>query len=690
MGKTLVIVESPAKSKTIEKFLGNEYTVTASMGHLRDLPKSQFGVDTEKKYKPMYINIPGKGELIRKLKQQAQNADRILLATDPDREGEAIAWHLAHILNIDVHAACRVEFHEITKGAITEAIKHPRKIDLNRVDAQQTRRILDRIVGYKLSPLLWSKVQRGLSAGRVQTVAVKIICDREHEYQNFVPQEYWTFSVMLAKTAKQKPFKADLLKYKDKKLNVSTEQEARNIVDKITKAEKYIVSDVDKKEKKRKASPPFTTSSLQQEAVRKLGFTTKKTMMLAQQLYEGLDLGDFGTVGLITYMRTDSTRISKQAQDEAKEFIIDNYGKPYYPSKANVYSGKSSAQDAHEAIRPSDVRKTPETIEQYLTKDQFRLYKIIWTRFISSQMSNARFDNTEISIKAEELLFKLNGSKLIFPGFLLLDGKKDTGKDVVLPDFEVGNELHLKEVPPPEQHFTEPPPRYNEATLVKALEEEGIGRPSTYSPIIQTILDRGYVKRDEKKIIPTELGFLVIDLLTGYFKEIVDEKFTANLEDSLDAIADGKAKLPDVLDGFYGPFIEHLQNAQTDISKVSIKPVVSDVPCDKCGKMMVIKNSRYGQFLACPGYPACKNTKPIITYIDNPCPICGGKVGEFKTKRGRKFYKCTTDNCEFLNWNKPATVKCPDCGSYMLEKTNKGKQEILLCSNSKCAKEIKK
>ncbi len=690
MGKTLVIVESPAKSKTIEKFLGSDYMVTASMGHLRDLPKSQFGVNVDKNYQPMYINIPGKGDLIKKLKQQAKGASDILLATDPDREGEAIAWHLAHILNIDAKTPCRVEFNEITKAAIVEAIKHPRSIDINRVDAQQTRRILDRIVGYKLSPLLWSKVQRGLSAGRVQTVAVKIICDREQEHQQFVPEEYWSFSVLLSKQPKQKPFKADLLKYKNKKPEINNAQAAADLVAEMGNVSQYMVESVDKKEKKRKAQAAFTTSSLQQEAVRKLGFTTKKTMMLAQQLYEGLELGELGTAGLITYMRTDSVRISKQAQEEAKEYIVSNYGKQYYPAKPNVYAGKGSAQDAHEAIRPSDVNKTPEMVERYLGKDQFKLYKLIWNRFVASQMSNAVFDSTEIGIKADDFFFKINGSKLIFQGFLLLEGKKELEKDTVLPELEVGQKLFLKEIPDPEQHFTEPPPRYNEATLVKALEDEGIGRPSTYAPIIQTILDRGYVKREEKKIIPTDLGFLIVDLLSKHFKEIVDKKFTAHLENSLDNIAEDKANLVDILDGFYKPFVKHLSSAEKEISKVEIKPVVSDVPCDKCGTMMVIKTGKYGQFLACPNYPDCKTTKPIIKYIATPCPLCQGKVGEFKTKKGRRFYKCTNDQCEFMNWNMPSTQTCPECGNYMLEKTNKGKQEVLICSNTACGKEIKK
>ena len=690
MGKTLVIVESPAKSKTIEKFLGKDYMVAASMGHLRDLPKSQFGVDVKNNYEPRYINISGKSDLIKKLKALAAESDKVLLATDPDREGEAIAWHLAHILGLDDKKSCRVEFNEITKNAITEAIKHPRKIDLHRVDAQQTRRILDRIVGYKLSPLLWKKVRRGLSAGRVQTVAVKIICDREREFLNFVPKEYWSFSVLLSKEDKQKGFVADLQKYKDKKVSVESKEQADELIEKLKKVSGYDVSKVERKEKKRKSPPPFTTSSLQQEAVRKLGFTTKKTMMVAQQLYEGLDLGEYGSVGLITYMRTDSLRISTQAVDDSKEFILDKFGKAYYPAKPNVYSSKNNAQDAHEAIRPSDVQKTPDELERYLNKDQYRLYKLIWERFLASQMMPAVFDSTEVTIKADDFTFKSNGSKLIFSGFLILDSKKDLDKDTLLPDLEVGNKLKLKEIKPAEQHFTEPPPRYNEATLVKALEELGIGRPSTYSPIIQTILDRGYVKREEKKIIPTDLGFIIVELLGSHFQDIIDENFTASLEGRLDGIAEGKDNLVHVLDDFYNPFTKLLNEAEKDIHKIEIKPEVSKEVCDKCGALMVVKSSRYGNFLACPNYPTCKNTKPIINYIDNPCPICGGKVGEFKTKKGRKFYKCTKEGCSFINWNKPSIKKCATCGSYMVEKTNKSKQEILVCSNEECGKEINK
>lgn len=689
MGKTLLIVESPAKSKTIEKFLGKNYAVAASMGHLRDLPKSQFGVDVENDYTPKYINIRGKGDLIKKLKTQAKQADKIFLATDPDREGEAIAWHLAHIFNIDTEQICRVEFNEITKNAIQQAIKQPKKIDLDKVNAQQTRRILDRIVGYKLSPLLWRKVKRGLSAGRVQSVAVKIICEREQEYLNFKPQEYWTFTVSLSKNDKSKEFTAELVKIKDKKLHIDNQGAAEKIVAELKNIDKYLVENIEKKEKRRKPAAPFTTSSLQQEAVRKLGFTTKKTMMLAQQLYEGLAIGKSGHMGLITYMRTDSTRISSQAQAEAKEYITSVFGAEYYPSKANVYVGKSAAQDAHEAIRPSDVTKTPDLIENYLTKDQYKLYKLIWQRFLASQMAPAISDSTALTIRAQDYLFKSNGSKLKFMGFLVLDSKRDLDKDVILPELEVENLLKLRSVPEPVQHFTEPPPRYNEATLVKELEELGVGRPSTYSPTIQTIIDRGYVRREDKKIVPTELGILVMDLLKTYFKDIVDVNFSAKLEENLDNIAEGKADLIHVLDEFYRPFAEKLEYAEQEIGKVEIQPIVSDVQCEKCGKMMVVKQSRYGSFLACPGYPECKNTKPIINYIDVPCPLCQERVGEFKTKKGRRFYKCTSQTgCEFMSWNKPSGEKCPDCGSYMTEKIDKARRTVVVCANDKCNKEI--
>ena len=684
-----MIVESPAKSKTIEKFLGKNYSVAASMGHLRDLPKSQFGVDVENDYMPKYINIRGKGDLIKKLKTQAKNADKIFLATDPDREGEAIAWHLAHIFNIDTNEICRVEFNEITKNAIQQAIKQPKKIDLDKVNAQQTRRILDRIVGYKLSPLLWRKVKRGLSAGRVQSVAVKIICQREQEYLDFKPQEYWTFAVSLSKTEKSKEFTAELTKYKNKKINIDNQKAAEKIIADLKKMDKYLVETVEKKEKRRKPVAPFTTSSLQQDAVRKLGFTTKKTMMLAQQLYEGLAIGKSGHVGLITYMRTDSTRISTQAQAEAKDYILSNFGPEYAPAKANVYMGKSAAQDAHEAIRPSDVTKSPEVIENYLTKDQFKLYKLIWQRFLASQMTAAISDSTSLTIKAKDYTFKSNGSKLKFPGFLILDNKRDLDKDVILPELEAEELLKLREIPEPIQHFTEAPPRYNEATLVKELEELGIGRPSTYSPTIQTIIDRGYVRREEKKIIPTELGILVMDLLNTYFKDIVDVNFSAKLEENLDSIAEGKADLIEVLDEFYRPFAVELEYAEQEIGKIEIKPIVSDVPCEKCGKMLVVKQSRYGSFLACPGYPECKNTKPIINYIEATCPLCQERIGEFKTKKGRKFYKCTSkEGCEFMSWNKPSMEKCPDCNSYMTEKMDKARRTVLVCANEKCSKEI--
>lgn len=689
MGKTLLIVESPAKSKTIEKFLGKNYAVAASMGHLRDLPKSQFGVDVDNNYTPKYINIRGKGDLIKKLKSQAKQADKIFLATDPDREGEAIAWHLAHIFNLDVEQVCRVEFNEITKNAIQQAIKQPKKIDIDKVNAQQTRRILDRIVGYKLSPLLWRKVKRGLSAGRVQSVAVKIICEREEEYLNFKPQEYWTFAVSLSKTEKSKEFAADLLKYCDKKINIDNQKAAEELVAKLNKIDQYVVETVEKKEKRRKPVAPFTTSSLQQEAVRKLGFTTKKTMMLAQQLYEGLAIGKSGHMGLITYMRTDSTRISTQAQAEAKEYILANFGAEYYPTKANIYAGKGNAQDAHEAIRPSDVTKSPETIEMYLTKDQFKLYKLIWQRFLASQMAPAVSDSTALTIKADEFTFKTNGSKLKFLGFLVLDSKRDLDKDLILPELSEGEVLKLRDIPEPVQHFTEPPPRYNEATLVKELEELGVGRPSTYSPTIQTIIDRGYVRREDKKIVPTELGILVMDLLKSYFQDIVNVNFSAQLEASLDNIAEGKADLIEVLDEFYRPFAERLEHAEQEIGKIEIQPIVSDVQCEKCGKMMVVKQSRYGSFLACPGYPECKNTKPIINYIDVACPLCQERVGEFKTKKGRKFYKCTSKaECEFMSWNKPSQEKCPECGSYMTEKLDKARRTVLVCANEKCNKEI--
>ncbi len=693
MGKVLVIVESPTKSKTIEKFLGKNYLVKASMGHLRDLPKSQFGVDTEKEYQPKYINIRNKGVLIKELKSLAKKADKVLLATDPDREGEAIAWHLAFLLGIEEDQPCRVVFNEITKNAIQQAIKTPRKIDHDMVDAQQTRRILDRMVGYKLSPLLWRKIRKGLSAGRVQSVAVKLICDREKEIQAFVPEEYWTISVNLRAKAKEAAFSAELVKLNGKKLKITNGQQAKKLEKQLSNAQ-YKVLDVVLKERKRNPAAPYTTSNMQQDAVRKLGFTTKKTMMVAQQLYEGINLGQAGAVGLITYMRTDSVRISETAQQEAKIYIENKYGKNYCPAKYPVYSTKKNAQDAHEAIRPSDIIKSPDSMKEYLTRDQLRLYTMIWQRFLASQMSSAVFDTTTVDISAGELELRSSGSILKFDGFLAVYDKKNDDekeKEVFIPQLKKEQDLLLDKVLPAQQHFTEPSPRYTEATLVKKLEENGIGRPSTYAPIINTILERHYVEKEDKKFVPTELGILVIQMLEDYFKTIVDVDFSANMEKSLDDIAEGEADKTKVLDAFYLPFAQTLSEAESKIGTVEIAPEVTDIKCEKCGRFMVIKQGRFGSFIACPGFPECRNAKPILKKIGVKCPLCEGEVVERKSKRGRKFFGCEKyPECAFVTWDKPTEQRCEKCSGVLVEQQERSGKVSLKCVNENCVDGKKK
>ncbi|SMC66925.1 type I DNA topoisomerase [Sporomusa malonica] len=696
MSKALVVVESPAKAKTIEKFLGKNYTVKASMGHLRDLPKSQFGVNIEHGFEPKYINIRGKGELIKSLKEAAKNADTVYLATDPDREGEAIAWHLAHILNIPENTTCRIEFNEITKPAIQQAVKKPRPINLPRVYAQQARRILDRIVGYKLSPLLWRKVRKGLSAGRVQSVAVRLICDREKEIQAFIPEEYWTIIAKLKEKTNSKVFDAALVSVDGKKLNVTNEVQAEDIVGELNQAE-YVVSDVKKRERKRNPYPPFTTSSLQQEASRKLGFTSRKTMMVAQQLYEGLDIGRAGQVGLITYMRTDSTRVSETAQQEAKTYIENKFGLDYLPDKPPVYANKKS-QDAHEAVRPTTLDLPPDAISKNLAKDQLKLYTLIWERFIASQMTPAVYDTLTIEITAGRYKLKATGSQLKFPGFLAaFSGVIGKGKEVEEnADSDLDNETSLPVLTPgqvlklykidPKQHFTEPPPRYTEASLVKVLEEKGIGRPSTYAPTIETIVDRGYVERIDKKFQPTELGFVVLDLLKQYFDRIVDVEFTAGMEDKLDDIAEGDASWLGVLEQFYDPFAKELTFAEEAIGHVELPVEVSDTPCENCGQMMVVKQGRYGNFLACPGFPACRNTKPILKDTGVKCPKCSGAIVERQTKRRRVFYGCENyPECDFNTWDMPLKDNCQVCGAFMIRHKYKNGGVATVCSNEACS-----
>ncbi len=660
MTDKLIIVESPAKANTIKKFLGGNTKVVASMGHIRDLPKSKLGVD-EKTFEPQYINIRGKGDLIKSLKKDAKNAKKIYLATDPDREGEAIAWHLAYILGINPDEICRVTFNEITKEAVKNAIKEPRKIDMDLTDAQQARRVLDRIVGYKISPVLWKKVQKGLSAGRVQSVAVRLIVEREEEIENFVPEEYWNIYAHLKDQKSRKTFQAKFYGKDNKKVDIHSEKEVNEILEKIENA-KYIVEEVKKGEKKRTPAPPFTTSTMQQEASRKLGFAIKKTMSVAQGLYEGVKIPEKGTVGLITYMRTDSTRISEEARKWAKEYIENEYGKEYYENR--YYRTKSEAQDAHEAIRPTYVELSPEKIKSSLTTDQYKLYRLIYNRFIASQMAAAVYDTIAVKILAEGYNFRANGQSIKFKGFMTLyvetadfEEKEEFEK---IPPLVEGQELK-KEKLETKQSFTEPPPRYTEASLVKTLEEKGIGRPSTYSPTITTILARRYIEKIQKQLHPTELGRIVNKLLVENFPAVINVEFTAEMEEQFDKIAEGKEEWKKVIKDFYGPFEQVVEKVEKELEHVKLEYEVSDVPCEKCGRMMVIKYGKYGKFLACPGYPECQNAKPLIETIDEPCPKCGGKVQIRKTKKRRNYYICENnpEKCDYISWNKPGTENKP-------------------------------
>ena len=655
MADKLIIVESPAKANTIKKFLGGSTKVVASMGHIRDLPKSKLGINIDKNFEPEYINIRGKGDLIKSLKKDALSSKKIYLATDPDREGEAIAWHLAHILDIPEDSICRVTFNEITKETVQESMKHPRKIDMNLTNAQQARRVLDRIVGYKISPLLWKKVKRGLSAGRVQSVAVKLICDREEEIENFKPEEYWNIYVTLKQNKTKKEFEAFFYGKDGKKQEINSKEEVDEILKNI-KGAKYIVEDIKKSEKKRTPAPPFTTSTMQQEASRKLGFTLKKTMSIAQGLYEGVNVPQKGIVGLITYMRTDSTRISDEARSAAKRHITKVYGEDYYENR--FYKTKEDAQDAHEAIRPTYIELEPDYIKDSLTTDQYKLYKLIYNRFIASQMSQAIYDTVSVNIKANDYTFKANGQTLKFKGFMVLyvegeDDKKDE-KDVSIPELILNEELKEEKIEP-KQSFTQPPARYTEASLVKALEEKGIGRPSTYSPTITTILERRYIEKEQKQLLPTELGKVVNKLLIENFPDVINVEFTANIEEKFDEVAEGNEEWKKVIKDFYLPFSVTLEKVEKELEHVKLEDEVSDVQCEKCGRMMVYKFGRFGRFLACPGYPECKNAKPIIETIDVPCPVCGAKVQVKKTKRRRSFYICENnpETCNYISWNKP-------------------------------------
>ena len=655
MPDKLIIVESPAKANTIKKFLGGSTKVVASMGHIRDLPKSKLGIDIEHDFEPEYINIRGKGDLIKSLKKDAKNAKKVYLATDPDREGEAIAWHLAHILEIPEDSVCRVTFNEITKETVKESIKKPRKIDMNLTDAQQARRVLDRIVGYKISPVLWKKVRRGLSAGRVQSVAVKLIVDREEEIEKFVPEEYWNIYAVLLDEKSNKTFIAKLYGKDEKKVEVHSKEEVDFILKQIHQG-KYIVTSVKKGEKKRTPAPPFTTSTMQQEASRKLGFTLKKTMSIAQGLYEGVHVGEKGTVGLITYMRTDSTRISEEARQAAKKQIVQEFGENYYENR--YYKTKQSAQDAHECIRPTYIDLVPENIKEYLSNDQYKLYRLIYHRFLASQMAAAVFDTVSASIDVNSYCFRTSGQTLKFKGFMTLyvetEEQHQEEEDTSVPDLQEGQEV-IKQKLETKQSFTEPPPRYTEASLVKALEEKGIGRPSTYSPTITTILERHYIEKEQKQLVPTDLGKVVNKLLTENFTDIINVEFTAKIEEEFDEVAEGKENWKQVIRQFYEPFEKQVEKVEKELEHVELVEEVSDVPCDKCGRMMVVKYGRYGKFLACPGYPECKNAKPLVETIDEPCPKCGGKIQIRKSKKKRKFYICENNpaTCDYISWNKP-------------------------------------
>ncbi len=691
----LIIVESPGKLKSIGKFLGKGYKVEASLGHVRDLPKSQFGIDIENNFEPKYIPIRGKGEIISKLKKEAKEAESVYLATDPDREGEAISWHLANLLNLDDEADIRITFNEITENAVLNAIKSPRKIDMDLVDAQQARRVLDRIVGYKISPILWQKVRKGLSAGRVQSVAVRLITDREEEIENFIPEEYWIINALLTKKDKKSTLKAKFYGTEKGKIELKDKESTDKILNDITGKE-FVVKSVKKGQRIKNPFPPFITSTLQQDASKKLGFTTKRTMAVAQQLYEGVEIKGKGSAGLITYMRTDSTRISNEAIEEARRFIGNKFGKEYLPKTARVYKTKASAQDAHEAIRPVSVLIEPEMIKDSLNKDQYKLYKLIWERFVASQMSQAVFDTLNVDIKVSDYIFKASGSHLKFEGYKRVYNEEQNESNIKngekeeidenyldLPEVAEGEILLLKKLEP-EQHFTQPPQRYTEASLVKALEEKGIGRPSTYAPIISTITARDYVARDGKFLIPTELGKIVTNLLKLYFKTIVDEEFTALMEKQLDNIEEGKEEWVKVVRNFYKDFETLLIEAEKKMDHIKVPDPVTDVICEKCGKNMVIKTGRYGKFLACPGFPECKNTKPIVEESGAICPECGGKILVRRTKKNKKYYGCENyPKCNFMTWNKPFKENCPQCGSFMIEK-RVGKKLKAVCSNDKC------
>jgi len=688
--KKLVIVESPAKAKTIEKFLGRGYKVEASQGHVRDLPKSQLGVDAEHDFEMKYITIRGRGDILARIKKEAKAASRVYLATDPDREGEAISWHLAQTLGLDPEKPCRIEFHEITKKAVKEALEHPRAIDMNRVDAQQARRALDRLVGYKISPLLWAKVKKGLSAGRVQSVATRMVVEREQEIEAFIPEEYWDVTGSFrAQNVKGKSMacQAKLVSLNGKKAAIHNEEEAQAAKREILQAS-FSVQSAKVSEKLKRPQPPFTTSSLQQEASRKLNFSTAKTMQVVQQLYEGIDLGKAGTVGLVTYIRTDSVRVAQEAVEAARGFICEQYGNEYCPETPNQYKGRKNAQDAHEAIRPTYMEYTPESVKAHLTREQYHLYRLIFHRFLSSQMKPAVFQTLTADLTGQSCVLRYYGEHMVFAGYraVYVESTDDEQElpESILPVLEENKPVSFTDVKT-EQHFTQPPARYTEASLVKALEEKGIGRPSTYAPTITTILSRGYVTREKKRLYPTELGCMITSMMTEYFGPIVDTEFTASLEDRLDTVEEGQTYWREILRTFYPPFEKMLGVAEEQIEKVEVKDEVSDVQCDKCGAMMVYKMGRFGKFLACPNFPECRNAKPIVHYIDAPCPKCGARLMEKTSKKNRKFYGCEKyPECDFVSWEMPISQRCPKCGHYMVEKRGKRGEIIHLCANETC------
>ncbi|MBQ7845676.1 MAG: type I DNA topoisomerase [Clostridia bacterium] len=686
----LIIVESPAKARTISKFLGRGYKVEASQGHVCDLPKSQIGVDPENDFELKYITIRGRGDILSRIRKEAKNASQIYLATDPDREGEAISWHLSKVLGMDTSKPCRIEFHEVTKKAIQQALKSPRMLDMNRVDAQQARRVLDRLVGYKISPLLWAKVKKGLSAGRVQSVATRMVVMREQDIEAFIPEEYWdvTAKAQLPQSRGRKAFfNAKLNTLDGKKASIANAEEAAEAVRRIETAH-FAVTSVKLGEKRKVPAAPFTTSSLQQEASRKLGFTTAKTMQVVQQLYEGVDLEGEGTQGIVSYIRTDSVRISDEAMAALRAYIPERFGEDYLPEKPIEYKGKKNAQDAHEAIRPTDVRRTPEAIKASLTKEQYNLYRLIYNRFLASQMMPALYETMTAEMSGDGVGLRFYGEHKKFAGFTSVYEESvddaEASSEVNLPALKEGDAVAVGQVES-EQHFTQPPSRYTEASLVRALDEKGIGRPSTYAPTITTIISRGYVSREKKRLYPTELGRMITAMMEEYFADIVDTEFTADLEERLDAVEEGEVNWKQILRDFYPSFAETLKVAEQKIEKVEVKDEPSDIPCDKCGAMMVYKMGRFGRFLACPNFPDCRNTKPILTYIDAPCPSCGGRLMEKTSRKNRKFYGCEHyPECDFVSWEKPVVDKCPQCGGMMVEKRGRKGEVWHLCANETC------